>query len=179
MIQSARTGIEPIWDIIQHTETRRIAQLQWDLGPPLIMWGIWHRDWSSLQKDFFQGTRKSPKVWFGQLSNEIWKITNALWTTRNEAEHKDEKSRINIERDEEVNRAIDDVYNRLPDNLRMLPHDDQQFFAKKAIYRKQRKLKDKVKWVKQATRIIQAYEDIHNHNPSASLMIEWLRSGVT
>ena len=61
-----------------------------------------------------------------------------------------------MERDEEVNKAIDDVYNRLPDNLRMLPHDDQQFFAKKAIYRKHRKLKDKIKWVKQATRIIRS-----------------------
>ena len=88
-----------------------------------------------------------------------------MWKTRNEAEHKDEKSRINMERDEEVNmgaiqdiyaRAIQDIYDRLPKNLRILPHDDQQFFAKKAIYRKQHKLNDKIKWVKQATRIIQA-----------------------
>ena len=179
MIRAARTGIEPSWDTIQHIETRRIAQLQWELGPPLIMWGIWHRDWANLQKDFFKGTRKSPKVWFGQLSNEIWKITTDMWTTRNEAEHKDEKSRINMERDEEVNTAIDDIYDRLPDNLRILPHDDQQFFAKKATYRKQRKLNDKIKWVKQATRIIQAYEAIQSNDRSASLMIEWLRSGVT
>ena len=90
-----------------------------------------------------------------------------MWKTRNEAEHKDEKSRINMERDKEVNTAIDDLYNCLPDNLRMLPHDDQQFFAKKATYRKQRKLQDKIKWVKQATRIIQAYEAIQNNNRSA------------
>ena len=96
-----------------------------------------------------------------------------MWTTRNAAEHKDEKSRINMERDEGVNTPIDDIYNRLPDNLRILPHDDQQFFAKKANYRKQRKLNDKIKW------IIQAYEAIQNNNRSASLMIEWLRSGIT
>ena len=40
MIQAAHTRIEPTWDTIQHIETRRIAQLQWDLGPLLIMWGI-------------------------------------------------------------------------------------------------------------------------------------------
>ena len=63
-----------------------------------------------------------------------------MWTTRNEAEHKDEKSRINMEHDEEVNMAIQDIYDRLPDILQILPHGDQQFFANKATYRKKRKL---------------------------------------
>ena len=105
--------------------------MQRDFGPQMIIWGLWHRDWSNLQTEFFKGTRKSPKVWFGQLSNEIWKITNDMWKSINEAEHKDKKSRINMERDEEVNTAIQDIYDRLPKNLRILPHDNQQFFAKK------------------------------------------------
>ena len=54
-----------------------------------------------------------------------------MWKSINEAEHKDKKSRINMERDEEVNTAIQDIYDRLPKNLRILPHDNQQFFAKK------------------------------------------------
>ena len=154
------------------------SQLQLELGPPLIMWDIWHQDWANFQKDFFKGTRKSPKVWFGHFSNKIWKITTDMWTTRNEAEHKDKNSRINMEHNEEVNMTIDNIYNHLPDNLQILPHDDQQFVAKKATYRKQRKFNDKIKWVKQATRIIQAYEAIQSNDRSASLMIKWLRSGV-
>ena len=77
-------------------------------------------------------TRKSPKVWFGQLSaNVIWKITEDIWQSRNEAEHKDEKSRIsNIKCDTEANTAIKDIYDRLPKNLQIIPHDDPQFFAK-------------------------------------------------
>ena len=117
-------------------------------------------------------------VW--AVSNEIWKITEDMWKSRNEAEHKDEKSRINVERDTEANIAIEDIYDRLPRNLRILPHDDQQFFAKNVTYRKQRKLKeDKIKCIKQATRIIKAYETIQATNPSATLMLEWLQYGVT
>ena len=93
-----------------------------------------------------------------------------MWTTRNEAEHKDKNSRINMEHNEEVNMAIDNIYNHLPDNLQILPHDDQQFVAKKATYRKQRKFNDKIKWVKQATKIIQAYEAIQSNDRSASFL---------
>ena len=46
-------GIEPSWENIQHLETRRITHLQWDLGPQMIMWGLWHQDWSNLQTEFF------------------------------------------------------------------------------------------------------------------------------
>ena len=45
---------------------------------------------------------------------------------------------------------------------------------------KKSELKDKIKWIKQATRIIKAYETIQATNPSATLMLEWsLQSGVT
>ena len=80
--------------------------------------------------------RKCPQVWIGKLSNEIWKITEDLWTLRNEAEHKDDKSRVNQERNTKVNADIDDIYNKLPKNLRILPHDDMQFFSKKKFIQK-------------------------------------------
>ena len=52
MIRAARSEIEPSWETIQHLETRRIAHLQRDLGPQMIIWGLWHRDWSNLQTEF-------------------------------------------------------------------------------------------------------------------------------
>ena len=85
----------------------------------------------------FKGYDKmSTGVWIGKLSNEIWKITEDLWTLRNEAEHKDDKSRVNQERNTKVNADIDDIYNKLPKNLRILPHDDMQFFSKKKFIQK-------------------------------------------
>ena len=86
----------------------------------------------------FKGYEKCPWVWIGKLANEIWKIKEDLWTLRNEAEHKDNKSRVNQERNTKVNADIDEIYNKLPKNLRVLPHYDMQFFSKKKEYRKQR-----------------------------------------
>ena len=54
--------------------------------------------------------------------------------------------------------------------IRVLPHDDMQYFCKKKKYRKQRQLKDKIRWVNKAKRIIKGYDKIITTNPSAALM---------
>mgnify|MGYP000926480485 FL=1 len=59
-----------------------------------------------------------------------------------------------------------------------MPHDDMQFFSKKKEFRKQRRLKDKIRWVTKATRIIKGYENIASSNQSAALMHNWLL-GIT
>ena len=42
MICAAHTGIKSSRENIQHLETRCNAQLQWDLGHQMIMWGMWY-----------------------------------------------------------------------------------------------------------------------------------------
>ena len=71
-------------------------------------------------------------------TNEIWKITEDMWKLRNEAEHKDKQSRVNKECNKKVDEQIDIIYDKLPNNLRIMPHDDMQFFSKKKEFRKQR-----------------------------------------
>ena len=178
LICAARDDTAPDFDDIVEEDLKAVAEKQWNLGPQLILWGLWVKDWAPIQSPSLKGTRKCPKVWIAKLANEIWKITEDLWTLRNEAEHKDDKSRVNQERNTKVNEEIEEIYNKLPKNLRVLPHDDMQFFSKKKEYRKQRRLKDKIRWVTKAKRIIKGYDEIITTNPSAALMHNWLL-GIT
>ena len=82
---------------------------------------------------------------------------------------------MNQEQNTKVNEDIEEIYNKLPKHLRVLPHDDMQFFSKKKEYRKQQRLKDKIRWVNKVKRII---NKIITTNPSAALMHNWLL-GIT
>ena len=71
------------------------------------MWGIWMKKWKGLQEKYLQDSRKLEAFWFAKLSNEIWKITEDLWTHQNHCKHEDMGSRINLVRNENINAAID------------------------------------------------------------------------
>ena len=178
LICAARDNKVPDFEDIIDDDIKAAALKQWNLGPQLILWGLWVKDWVPIQAKTLEGTRKCPRVWISKLVNEIWKITEDMWKLRNEAEHKDEKSRVNKERNEKIDEKIDTIYDKLPKNLRIMPHDDMQFFSKKREFRKQRRLKDKIRWVTKATNIIKGYENIATTNPSAALMHNWLL-GIT
>ena len=63
IIRAARTDTEPNWDDIEDFEdddTRRVAIEQWNLGPQLILWGLWQKDWIPIQKNYLIGTSKKP-----------------------------------------------------------------------------------------------------------------------
>ena len=75
-----------------------------------------------------------------------------------------------MERNTIVNETIDNIYERLPSNIRLLPMADRKFFRKNAEWRKRRRLKDKIKWSRQAKVILEAYEKIEETTPEASLL---------
>ena len=50
---------------------------------------------------------------------------------------------------------------------------DRSFFGKDKEWRKKQKLKDKIKWVKRANRIMRAYESIGRTSSEARLMREY------
>jgi hypothetical protein len=108
--------MEPVWDEIYDDDVLECMQEQWAFNYSAIMWGIWIPKWKKIQNKFLQGTRKSDALWFARLSNEIWKITEDLWKHRNHCEHEDMTSRINIERNEEIDLKIDDIFQQLPAN---------------------------------------------------------------
>ena len=171
LICAARENTVPDFDEITEEDIKAAAEKQWNLGPQLLLWGIWVKDWVPIQATTLKGTRKCPRVWISKLVNEIWKITEDMWKLRNEAEHKDGQSRVNKERNEKINDEIDIIYDKLPTNLRIMPQDDMQFFSKKKEFRKQRRLKEEIRWVTKANRIIKGYEHIVSTNPSAALVM--------
>ena len=67
------------------------------------------KEWVPIQATTLKGTRKCPLVWISKLANEIWKITEDMWKLRNKAEHKDEQSRVNKERNEKIGEQIDTI----------------------------------------------------------------------
>jgi hypothetical protein len=83
------------------------------------------------------------------------------------------ESRINVEQNEAINTTIDDIYSRLPSNRRLLPMADRKFFAKDANWRKRRRLREKIKWSRQAKVVIDAYEQIAINSGEARLLREY------
>ena len=116
-----------------------------------------------LQAKFLKGTRKSSALWFAKLSNEIWKITEDLWRHRNHCEHEDMRTT-------KVDTTIEEIYGRLPRQLRLLPMADRNFFRNDSEWIKRRRLRDKEKWCKQAEKIVQAYEKIAIMSSEARLL---------
>jgi hypothetical protein len=121
LLKAARSGQDLDFNSIEDQDMRAAAIHQWSLGSHYILWGLWVKDWVRLQAKELAGTCKCPKVWFGKLSNHIWKISEDLlyvWKLRNESIHKNDKSRYNQERNKQVDAEIDRIYDKLPTNMR-------------------------------------------------------------
>ena len=170
LLRSARTRREPEWNLVQDEEIVEVMQEQWEFNYTAILWGIWINKWKRLQENFLKGTRKSSALWFAKLSNEIWKITEDLWRHRNHCEHEDMTSRVNVERTTKVDATIEEIFGRLPRQLRLLPMADRKFFRKDSEWIKRRRLRDKEKWCKQADKIVKAYEKIAIMSSEARLL---------
>ena len=69
-----------------------------------------------------------------------------------------------------MNANIEEIYSRLPTQLRLLPMADRKFFKRDSEWIKRRRLKEKMKWCKQAEKIIMAYEKIEATSGEARLL---------
>ena len=83
------------------------------------------------------------KVWLIRLTLLIQKFVHAMWKTKNEAIHAKEDSDTNKKGHEELNLQIDQIFQSLPRNKRVLPASDRAFFAKGAQRTKEYRLQKK------------------------------------
>ena len=58
-------------------------------------------------------------------------------------------------------------YTRIPASTRLLPMTTRHFFNRSKAWRKNRKLKEKRKWIRDADVVLRGYEDIGNHSRTA------------
>ena len=123
-------------------------------------------------EEYLSRTRKSAVIRLAEMCNKIWDIIREMWINRCDQEHNNEESEINIKRNEDSNKKIDEIYNKLP-AMRTLPMSDRSFFNKDREWRKKQRLKEKVKWVKRASIIIKAYGSIGEISAEARLMREY------
>jgi len=85
-----------------------------------------------------------------------------MWKRRNNALHGDEDSEVNKARHEELDQAIDPIYDAKP-HARLLPHADVDYFRKQTkLQAKKKKLISKEDWVKEAQTILRTYEGLMN-----------------
>jgi len=129
------------------------------------MWGFFHKSWNEIVKRHLAGTWKSSHKWLAILSNRIWDITEDAWKHRNRIEHGDDK---NNERSNDINheldKEVDEIFDSAPP-IRQLPVTSRHFFGKGRTQRKNRKIKDKNKWIRDATVVLRAHEEIGMTTP--------------
>ena len=167
LLNASREQRDPVWTIIDDMEIRAIAQEQWFLSNITIMWGFFHKSWNDIVQKHLLGTRRSSHKWLAILSNRIWEITEDAWKHRNSIEHGDDE---NNERSKEINqeldKEVDSIYDSVPP-MRQLPVTSRHFFGKGRTWRKNRKIKDKRKWIRDASVVLRAHEEIGMTSPEA------------
>ena len=163
---------EPEWEKLSYN-VRQIAKIQWDMGNHLLLWGVTSLGWRSILDEYLHNTRKSSKIRMALICGRIWEITDSMWMLRNEHEHKDKDNVLNRMRNENQNILIDRIYNKLP-SMRFLPMSDRHFFNKSSEWIKKRKLKDKIRWVKRASIILNNYNEVGNTTKEARVLRRFL-----
>ena len=116
---------------------KMIAKDQWNMGSVMIQWGILNKKWRLIMEEFLSRSRKSAIIRLAEMCNRIWEIIRELWINRCGEEHNNEDSVINIKRNEDSDKKIDEIYNKLP-AMRTLPMSDRSFFSKDRKWRKNR-----------------------------------------
>ena len=99
-------------------------------------------------------------------------ITEGIWFHRNEKEHlgKDTNA-LSEERIREVNERIENIYARIPGNLRLLPLVDRILFRQTKERMQTRKLRYIRRWILDATRVLDSY-DVVGHTGARSKTIK-------
>ena len=86
---------------------------------------------------------------------------------RNSIEHGDDE---NNERSNDIIHELDNEVNEIFDSappMRQLPVTSRHFFGKGQSWRNNRKIKDKKKWMRDATVVLRAHEEIGMSTPEA------------
>ena len=105
-----------------------------------------------------KGRQKSSTRWLARLSNRIREITEDQWKHRNDIEHREDKEnarskQINID----MNIEIDKLFDSAPP-LRQLPVTSRHFFGKGRKWRKNRKIRDKNKWIRDVKIVMRSFK---------------------
>jgi len=149
---------------LMRTGSLNIAQQQIGAGQRAFTGGLWPLAWRTAQQDYYTRIRskKSAAVWMSQTIIKIQAVLYEMWHRRNKALHGDEDSEVNKLRHEELNQAIDEIYDEKPHD-RLLPHADVEYFRKQTkLQAKKKKLISKEDWVKVAQIILRTYEGLMN-----------------
>ena len=149
-------------DIFECTtpEMQGIEEKQIQLGSQTTLNGIWQTGWIEVKSQYLRriSSRASPKVWLTLLSLKIQRLTHQLWLTRNEAIYSREDSVLQNEKHANLDQAITDIFQSLP-NLRLLPPCDAAFFKRDEDRVKKYRLRKKEQWVADAHRVRDAFWD--------------------
>ena len=160
LILAFREAREPIWTKIDDESIKEIARAQWFLSNPAIMWGFLHKSWDKIMEKHLKGSRKSSTRWLARLSNRIWEITEDQWKHRNDIEHGEDKENARSKQiNTDMNIEIDRLFDSAPP-LRQLPVTSRHFFGKGRKWRKNRKIRDKKKWIRDVKIVMQSFREI-------------------
>ena len=86
------------------------------LGWTAFIEGFLAKEWKQCQKEYMQGTQRSPDLWMAKLQKKIWQITWTMWEHRNKHLHSDDYP-IHQFALSELNTAIITEHTRGLDNL--------------------------------------------------------------
>ena len=90
-----------------------------------------------------------------------------MWKHRNEIEHGNDKNNLlSQDRHETLNEEIDQIYTRIP-ALRLLPMMARHFFNKTKAWRKNRTIREKRKWTRDANIVLRRFENIGDQSRAA------------
>ena len=163
---------EPEWENVP-TESKQASKEQWYMGSQLLLWGVLSNKWRKHMDQYLRNSRKKAAIRLALISNKIWNITDKMWNIRNEHEHKNHNSEINKQRNDKADYMIDEIYDSVPPR-RFLPMSDRQFFNANPRKIKNRKLKDKLSWVRRAKMIISRYKKVGNSTKEARILRNFL-----
>ena len=84
------------------------------MGQQAFFSGIWMLEWTSKQDEFHKTikTRKKGTTVVVEIIRQVQKVIREMWHNRNNELHKNEQSRINEEKSNEINSQIDILFRR-------------------------------------------------------------------
>lgn len=136
---------------------QQALQLKTQLGINSVMWGFFHTEVVKLVEAFFEDTRIVAKHWLSKVTLILWSIYDEMWYYRNSVKH--EKGRDSDPLTHEmVDQEISNLFNAAPP-LRFLMVSERRLLAQSAENVKNKPLKYKRKWIRDAEAIITKFND--------------------
>jgi hypothetical protein len=168
LLRAHREQREPNWQLVSDDTIKTTMKQQWNMSKLALQWGFLHKGWVPIITEHLKGTKRSAPKWLAILSNRIWEITEDLWKHRNDVEHGNEKrNKLSSDKHTILDEQIDRIYTRIPASTRLLPMTTRHFFNRPIAWRKNRKLKEKRKWIRDADVVLRGCEDIGNRSRTA------------